>query len=64
MVVIDANVISELMRPAPEPAVLARSSRQRSADLHLTAVSEAELRAGAAILPAGQRRDRLAAYRS
>ena len=61
MVVIDTNVVSELMRPAPEPAVLAWFSRQDSADLYLSAVSEAELRAGAAILPAGRRRDRLAA---
>lgn len=61
MVVIDTNVVSELMRPTPATAVLAWFSRQRSADLYLTAVSEAELRAGAAILPSGQRRDRLAA---
>ena len=61
MVVIDTNVVSELMRPTPEPAVMAWFSRQDSADLYLTAVSEAELRAGAAILPAGRRRDRLAA---
>ena len=61
MVVIDTNVVSELMRPAPEPAVMAWFSRQDSADLYLTAVSEAELRAGAAILPSGRRRDRLAA---
>ena len=61
MVVIDTNVVSELMRPTPATAVLAWFSRQRSADLYLTAVSEAELRAGAAILPSGRRRDRLAA---
>ena len=61
MVVIDTNVVSELMRPAPAPAVMAWFSRQDSADLHLTAVSEAELCAGAAILPSGRRRDRLAA---
>ena len=61
MVVIDTNVVSELMRLTPEPAVMAWFSRQDSADLYLTAVSEAELRAGAAILPAGRRRDRLAA---
>ena len=61
MVVIDTNVVSELMRPSPEPAVMAWFSRQDSGDLYLTAVSEAELRAGAAILPSGRRRDRLAA---
>lgn len=61
MVVIDTNVVSELMRPTPAAAVMAWFSRQDSADLYLTAVSEAELRAGAAILPSGRRRDRLAA---
>ena len=61
MVVVDTNVISELMRLTPEPAVMAWFSRQDSGDLYLTAVSEAELRASAAILPSGQRRDRLAA---
>jgi len=50
MVVIDTNVVSELMRLTPEPAVMAWFSRQDSADFYLTAVSEAEFRAGAAIL--------------
>ncbi len=61
MIVLDTNVVSELMRLVPDPAVMAWFSGQDSAGLHLTAVSEAELRAGAAILPAGRRRDRLAA---
>ena len=61
MIVIDTNVVSELMRLIPEPAVMTWFSGQDSAELYLTAVSEAELRAGAAILPAGRRRERLAA---
>ena len=61
MIVIDTNVVSEVMRLTPEPAVMVWFSGQDSVELYLTAVSEAELRAGAAILPAGQRRDRLAA---
>ena len=61
MVVIDTNVVSELMRLTPEPAVMTWFSAQDSAELYLTAVSEAELRAGAAVLPAGRRRERLAA---
>ena len=61
MIVIDTNVVSELMRLAPDPAVMTWFSAQDSAELYLTAVSEAELRAGAAILPAGRRRERLAA---
>ena len=61
MIVIDTNVVSELIRLTPEPAVMRWFSGQDSGELYLTAVSDAELRAGAAILPAGQRRDRLAA---
>ena len=61
VVVIDTNVVSELMRLTPEPAVMTWFSAQDSAELYLTAVSEAELRAGAAVLPAGRRRERLAA---
>ena len=54
MIVIDTNVVSELMRLAPDPAVMTWFSAQDSAELYLTAVSEAELRAG-------RRRERLAA---
>lgn len=60
-IVIDTNVVSELMRLTPEPAVMARFARRNADELYLTAVAEAELRAGAAILPAGRRRDRLSA---
>ena len=59
MIVVDTSVISELMRPSPSPAVMAWFSEKDSAGLYLTAVSEAELRAGAAVLPEGQRRVRL-----
>ena len=61
MIVVDTNVVSELMRLAPSAAGMAWFTEQNSASLYLTAVSEAELRAGAAILPPGRRRDRLAA---
>ena len=61
MIVIDTNVVSELMRLTPSAAVMTWFSRQDSASLYLTAVTEAELRAGAAILPAGRRRDCLTA---
>ncbi len=61
MIVIDTNVVSELMRLTPEPAVMTWFAQQDSAALYLTAVSEAELRTGAAILPESRRRDRLVA---
>ena len=59
MIVIDTNVVSELMRARPDPTVLAWFAGHAAETLFLTAISEAELRIGAAILPAGQRRDHL-----
>ena len=61
MIVVDTNVVSELMRPTPATTVMRWFAAQDSVSLYLTAVTEAELRLGAAILPAGQRRDRLTA---
>jgi len=55
----DTNVVSELMRESPEPAVARWVSRHPVEDLFLSAVSEAELRYGAAILPFGRRRETL-----
>ena len=46
MIVMDTNVVCELMRLTPEPAVMKWISGQDSAQLYLTAVTEAELRAG------------------
>ena len=61
MILIDTNVVSELMRPIPAPAVLDWFGRQDATGLHPSAVGEAELRRRALILPAGRRRDRLIA---
>ena len=61
MILVDTNVVSELMRPEPAPEVLAWFAGQEASALFLSAVNEAELRAGAAYLPAGRRRDGLVA---
>ena len=61
MLVIDTNVASDLMRPAPTPSVAAWIAERDAATMFLTAVSEAELRFGVAILPAGRRRNALEA---
>lgn len=61
MLVIDTNVASDLMRPAPTPSVAAWISERDAATMFLTAISEAELRFGVAILPAGRRRNALEA---
>ena len=59
MILLDTNVISELMRAEPAQIVLAWFGQHDAADLFISAVTEAELRTGVAILPDGQRRDRL-----
>ena len=60
-VLLDTNVVSELIRKAPDPAVEAWAAGHALENLFFSAVSEAELRYGAAILPAGRRRDSLVA---
>jgi toxin FitB len=59
MIVLDTNVLSELMRADPEPAVLTWLDAVPASDLATTAVTAAELRYGAARLPAGRRRTAL-----
>lgn len=62
---LDTNVLSELMRPQPEPAVRSWVARQRPDSLFVSAITQAELLLGAALLPAGKRRAGLeAALRS
>ena len=60
MIILDTNVVSELLRPAPSPGVEAWLAAQDGATVFFTAIGEAELRLGAAILPAGRRRTSLA----
>ncbi len=57
--VLDTNVVFELMRPSPEPAVVAWLNARPTRDLFVTAVTEAEVRTGIAYLPAGRRRRQL-----
>lgn len=59
-VLLDTNVLSELLRPSPNPAVEGWGAGRQAADLHFSAVGEAELRYGVEVLPAGRRRDALA----
>lgn len=59
MILLDTNVVSELMRTKPAQIVLGWFGQHDAADLFISAVTEAELRTGGAILADGQRRDRL-----
>ena len=60
MIILDTNVVSELMRPAPDPAIALWVAERSTSSLFLTAVTEAELRYGLAVMPPGRRRDGLA----
>jgi len=59
MIVLDTNVVSELMRAEPTPAVLGWLQRSSGAGLYTTSVTIAEIRYGIARLPEGQRRESL-----
>ena len=59
MIIIDTNVISELLRPTPEPAVEVWLGEQDGLSIYLTAISEAELRYGVAIMTSRKLRDGL-----
>ena len=54
MIVLDTNVISETMRPAPNPSVIAWLNGQDIRTLFLTTVSLAEVRFGIARLDQGR----------
>ena len=59
MVILDTNVISELIRPRPHPAVVEWIDQQNAFELWITAVTAAELRTGVALLPEGRRKSDL-----
>lgn len=59
MIVLDTNVIAELMRPQPEPAVLAWADGLDPADVGITAMNEAEILHGIARLAEGRRKQAL-----
>ena len=61
MWVLDTNVVSETMRAAPRSDVIAWLDRRPARDLFVTAVTEAEIFIGIAMLPEGGRRRDLAA---
>ena len=59
MILLDTNVISEAMKPAPDDTVRAWLDEQAAETLYLSSVTIAELLYGIGALPAGKRKDRL-----
>jgi len=59
MILLDTNVISELMRPKPNAAVIEWLDEQFSHELFLPAIVKAEIEMGIAILDDGKRKQDL-----
>ena len=59
MILLDTNVLSELMKKAPEPRVIAWLDRQPRTSIWTTSITVLEVRFGLQILPAGKRRELL-----
>ena len=60
MIVLDTPIVSELMRDRPHAGVMAWLDAKPTRDLFVTAVTEAEVLTGIAVLPEGRRRRGLA----
>ncbi len=56
MILVDTNVLSEPLRPAPDPKVVDWLDAQALETLYISTISVAEIRLGVQLLPAGKRR--------
>jgi toxin FitB len=61
VILLDTNVVSEAMKPEPNPAVRNWLDEQTAETLYLSSVTIAELMFGIGTLPKGRRKDKLAA---
>ena len=61
MIVLDTNVLSELMKAEPAENVVAWVGEQPASSLFVTAINQAEILYGIALLPDGRRRSAFAA---
>lgn len=59
MIILDTNVLSEVLRPAPDAQVLRWLGAQWRSALFTTTLTRAEILSGIQILPAGQRKEGL-----
>ncbi len=56
MIILDTNVLSALMRTAPDPPVVTWLDRQPAESVWITSITVFEARLGLAVLPLGRRR--------
>lgn len=57
MILLDTNVLSELMKPTPAPAVTDWVASRPATTLYTTSITQAEILHGVMLLPAGKRRN-------
>lgn len=56
---LDTNILSELMRARPNPAIIEWLDRQPADQLFVSSISRAEIELGIALLPEGKRQNEL-----
>jgi len=61
MIILDANVLSELMKPRPSPTVVAWVAKQPAVEVFTTSITEAEILYGIELLAKSKRREQLLA---
>ena len=61
MIVLDTNVVSEVVKPAPAETVLAWLAGQPPSQLFITTITQAEILYGLELMPKGKRRVALGA---
>ncbi|TBR30795.1 MAG: type II toxin-antitoxin system VapC family toxin [Reyranella sp.] len=59
---LDTNILSEIVKPAPSDSLVAWMSGQNDDDLFIASLTIAEIRRGVLEKPAGKRRDQLDAW--
>jgi len=59
MIVVDTNVVSELMKPAPNETVSRWAAGRPSSSLYISTITQAEILLGIGLLPKGMRRSNL-----
>ena len=59
-VLLDTNVLSELMHPRPSSVVLDWFVQQEGSEFYTSAITQAEMLLGVALLPSGKRRNAIA----
>jgi hypothetical protein len=61
VIILDTNVLSELMRPAPAASVVRWVAAQPATSIYTTSITQAEILHGIMLLPTGRRRNALEA---